>query len=385
MKKHIYQILCTAIITLAFFACDNKEGDGLAPINKDAQPALQRMRVTDKDSTITAAAFGQVVALMGSGLEAVNKMTINGVNVELNQNYITGSNIIFTVPSILPTEMTDKLIVSTAKGKTAEIPFTLTLPVPSVAGMYNEFAEPGSIATVTGNYFYFLEKVTFDTGGDAEIISYTDTEIVIRVPDGAASGDRITVTGSEGSGKSNFFYRDVSMGLMDFDIPATSWGSAFCWGALPVAEEANGNHYGSIKGTNLPILGGYSDRYLASTCYFEYNFPSGLPEDYLLKFEINVQETWSIGTLYVYVTSTLYAYKFNPWNERGVTTNGWYTVSLNLSDFATIPDPDKDPIPIGTTNINTITDFRVMFVNDEEIPLYDISVDNFRLQKKTLD
>lgn len=397
-----YKIWILPALILAIFialpACDKKEGDGLAPIDEDAQPVIERLRIVEKDSTIVSGTFGEAIAIVGSGLEAVNKVLFNGVETALNINFVTGNTIICDVPATIPTEITNKLEVITGKGKRAETSFTLELPKPVVTTMYNEYAAPGSTTSIIGQYFYFVDKVTFEKSGQAEIIAYTDTEIVIVVPENAEPGERVTVTNITGDAKSNFLYHDYSMGLMDFDIPATSWGNAICWGNLPIVDDATqavSGKYGSIKGEKLPILGGYNDKYLASTCNFAYGF-SGNLDDYFVKFEMNVQESWAIGTLQIMVFAWAYdgqpgppifQYDFKPWSERGVVTQGWQTMVVNLSDFYQ-PAKDKDnkdiKIPINI-NVSDIQNFRIMFVNDEEIPKYDISVDNFRLAKKTLE
>jgi hypothetical protein len=372
-------LLPVFILTLiaGWVACDDKEGDGLASINQAAQPAIERLRVLDIDSTIVSATFGEIIAIVGSGLEAVTNVRFNGVEATLNINYITKNLIICSVPDALPEEISNRLEVVTAKGKRAETEFTLELPLPLVTTMYNEYVEPGATASILGKYFFFVESVTFEKSGNAEIVSYTDDEIVIVVPDGATPGERIMVSNTVGNALSDFYYRDESMLLMDFDHPATDWGGSFCWGDLPLSDDesqAVSGLFGTIQGEALGILGDYSSQYLASTCYFDYQF-SGLGADYLLKFEINLQETWSIGKLVITInadTDDQHRYEFRPWVGSGATTDGWHTISINLSDF--------EP---AVENLGTITDFRIMFVNDADIPLYNIGIDNFRLSKKS--
>jgi hypothetical protein len=397
MKK-IYRYFYPALILFAVFAavlasCSEDEAD---------QPLITDVRVTTKDSTITAGEFGLTIAIQGSGLGDVEKVFFNDVEAELNPVYVTSTNIICHVPDSPPTTISNKVTVMTASGKTATYDFVVVLPEPVILGVYNEYALPGTENAVVGNYFYVISKVLVgDT--EVEITRITPAVIYFIMPENAET-TTVTVVGEGGTTTSTFRLNETEGNMVNFDIPATTWGSDVCWGDserinpedsdIPVVS----GRYARIKQTNLAATG-YQGDWVFSTCYFNFGLASGSHEDKMFKFEINVVKAWKAGSYTIRIGSSEgnFVYKFKPWDTdalraSGVKTSGWATVYIPLSEFHKIGSDDKviEPV-VQIANVSTITDLYVAFGNADKdadgndakvIPAHHVALDNFRIVDK---
>jgi hypothetical protein len=401
MKK-IYRHFYPALILFAVFAvvlasCSEDETD---------QPVITNVRVTAKDSTITSGEFGLTVAIQGSGLSGVQKVFFNDVEAELNPTYITNNNIICHVPDSPPTTINNKVTVVTASGQTATFDFVVVLPKPVIWGVYNEYALPGAWNAVAGEYFYVISKVLVgDT--QVEITEVTPTAIFFIMPENAET-TTVTVIGEGGTTTSTFRLNETEGRMVNFDIPATGWGSDVCWGDserinpedsdIPVVS----GRYARIKQTNLAATG-YQADWVFSTCYFDFGLAPGSHEDKMFKFEVNVVKTWKAGYYRITIGTPegSFLYKFKPWDTEalrssGVKTSGWATVYIPLSEFHKIgTDDDGNEIIlepfVQIADASTITDLNVAFGNADKdadgkdakaIAAHHVALDNFRIVDK---
>src|SRR5688500_7734563 len=277
MKK-IYRYFYPALIIFAVFAavlvsCSEDEAD---------QPLITNVRLTEKDSTIAGGEFGLMIAIQGSGLSDVRKVLFNDVETLLVPTFITSTNIICLIPDSPPATINNKDTVITASGKTATYDFTVILPEPVILGVYNEYALPGTENAIIGNYFYVISKVLVgDT--EVEITRITPGVIYFVMPENAET-TTVTVTGEGGTTTSTFRLNETEGNMVNFDIPATGWGSDVCWGDserinpddsdIPVVA----GRYARIKQTNLAATG-YQGDWVFSTCYFNFGLAPGSHED----------------------------------------------------------------------------------------------------------
>jgi len=397
MKK-IYRHFYPALILFAVFAaalgsCSDDETD---------QPLITNVRVTAKDSTVTGGEFGLTIAIQGSGLSHVNKVFFNDVEVVLNPTYITSNNIICSVPDSPPTTINNKVTVMTASGQTATYDFVVVLPKPVIWAVYNEFALPGAGNAVIGNYFYVISKV-FVGETQVEITKVTPTAIFFIMPPNAET-TTVTVVGEGGTTTSTFRLNETVGNMVNFDIPATTWGSDVCWGDTERINPEDSDipvvagRYARIKQTNLAATG-YQGDWVFSTCYFNFGLAPGPAEDKIFKFEMDVVKTWKAGSYTIKIGSSEgnFVYKFKPWDTdalraSGVKTSGWTTVYIPLSEFHKTGSDDKVIEPfVQIANTATITDLYVAFGNADKdadgndakvIPAHHVALDNFRIVDK---
>lgn len=372
--KHFKHILILTLATLI-------AGAGLLSscTEDESQPIITGIRVTTKDSTITAGQFNLVVAIVGSGLESVTKVLFNDVSAELNPAFVSGSAIVVTIPDDVPTEITNKVTVITSGGNRTSFDFETLLPEPLVTGLYNEFAPAGQENKVLGNYFYFIEKVMI---GDisVRITKVTATAITFEMPNQSVAKLPVTVVGAGGTTTSTFKIQD-EFNLVNFDIAATTWGSDVCWGGMPRIDPPNSalpvisGRYAMMDARDLPKSDFNSD-WLFSTCGFNFGLPAEGEADKVLKFEVNIPDPWKGGYFSIYINET-YVYNYKPWDTdaykvTGFSTDGWTTVSIPLSEFS------------GTiNNLSTINNFKVQFSTpDTDVSRLHVAMDNFRIVDK---
>ncbi len=388
---YIKQILVVAIISATIVSCGD-DGEGV--------PVVSNIRVTASDSTITAGEFGLTIAIQGNNLGSVRHLYFNDVEVYLNPVYVTNSNIIVVVPDSPPSEINNLITLVTESGQTITASFEVILPDPVVEAVYNEFALPGSENKVLGKYFYVIESVMV---GDiaVEITSYTDTEITFTMPETATDLDRVTVKSASGVEiVSTFRLRETEGNMINFDIPATSWGSDVCWGDSERINPENSElpvisgRYARIKQTDLAKTG-YQGDWVFSTCWFDgFNLPAVSYENKVFKLEANVVEPWKGGRYKIRIgldDGSVFIYNFQPWNtdefrETGLTTNGWKTFVVPLSEFhQAVNDVEVEPIK-RIPDLSRIRDLRVDFHNgndeDEQISSHYVALDNLRIVDK---
>lgn len=369
---------------LCFQSCENKD-------DVEGTPSITNVRLLDPaaaDSSLSAALPGSKVVIQGQNLASVLKVYFNDFEATFNSALGSDKNIIITIPTEAPTKAVNPAVTSkirvVTKGGEATYDFSLTSPEPVLGSLYSEFVKPGGTIIINGDYFYNIKNVKLGTT-NLEILSSTDKEIRAKMP-AVAAIDYLTVEGEFGTVKTNFKMNDSTFHMMNFDVPATTWGSTVCYGSaaiLPATDPgAISGKYSRIKQTNLPATG-YDDKWVLSTCYFEFKLPAGAAEARQFKFEHNVVEAWKAGKYDITLNAggTDYIYSFQPWNSTeyqsaGYTTNGWKTAVIELTEF-------KSAAGGTIADVSKITDLKVSFgTPDTVIDSFNTSVDNFRIVAK---
>ncbi len=381
--KAVTGIVAAAGVLLAFQSCDNDEVGGA--------PVITNVRLLDPtkaDSSLSAAEPGSLIVIQGNNLGGVLKVFFNDFEATFNSALASSSNIVITIPGEAPTKavdagVPDKIRVLT-KGGEAAYDFVLTAPQPVISGLYSEFVKANGTVVINGNYFYNISAVRLGST-DLQILTATVTQITAKVP-GTVPLEAITVVGEFGSAVTPFRLNDQEGHMINFDVPATTWGSEVCWGGAPIIPatdpDAISGKFSRIREKNLPATG-YADAWVFSTCYFEFKLPAGPAANRLFKFEHNIAEPWKAGKYDITITSegSEYVYSFMPWNTTeyaatGYQTNGWKTAVIELSDF-------KNSTGSTIVDVSVITDLKVLFnTPDEVIDSFNGSVDNFRIVKK---
>ena len=179
------------------------------------------------------------LALIGSNLRSVVKVKFNDKTAVLNNSYITDNVLIVDVPKGVPVEVTDMIYLYNTNGEVTTYPFKVVIPAPSINTMSNEYAKPGTIAKVIGEYIVDYPdsplEVFFKDANDnnvkAEIleIDENNTSATVRIPENAAEGT-ITMKTLYGTSTSGFHYLESRGLLFDFDTPVK--GTDFVLGSI---------------------------------------------------------------------------------------------------------------------------------------------------------
>lgn len=385
--KNIYKTalgLCLAAgMLLSFQSCNDDDVDGA--------PAITNVRLLDPtkaDSSLNAAEPGSLIVIQGQNLGSVMKVYFNDFEATFNAALGSNSNLVVTIPANAPTKAVDanvsnKIKVQTRGGE-ATYDFVLSAPTPVLTGLYSEFVKPGGTLVINGDYFYNIKSVKVGAT-NLQILNTTVKQITAKMPATAVS-DIVTVEGEFGSVKTAFKVNSMEGHMVNFDVPATTWGAEVCWGGAPIVPATDANaisgKYSRIKQTKLPATG-YADAWVFSTCSFDFKLAAGPAAERQFKFEHNIAEPWKAGKYEITITAggTEFVYAFQPWNSTeftatGYQTNGWRTAVIELSEFksasgGTIADASK------------VSDLKVSFGSaDVAIASFNGSVDNFRIVKK---
>lgn len=378
-------ILLIGLMTVGLISCDDEE---------EALPSITNVRVIAKDSSIVGGEFGLPIAIQGTNLGSVIEVWFNDVKADLSPVYVTNSNILVFVADGGPTEVTNTITLVTSSGQRITADFQTILPPPVIYQLYNEFAKPGTENYVIGEYFFDIEKVLI---GDQEVeILAKSEDLILFVMPATVGVDRVTVIGAGGTTVSAFRLNETEGNMINFDIPATTWGSDVCWGDAerinPDASDIEpvAGRYTRIKQTDLAATG-YQGDWVISTCWFDFGLEPGPAEEKVFRFEVYIGESWKAGAYIMNIgteSDEEFRYEWKPWDveayrESGVKTSGWATVAIPVTYFIKYKD-DAYVSPTQTiADVSKIRNLYVAFSNGGDdaakIPAHFVALDNFRI------
>lgn len=384
--KFVGIVLATALVAVGLNSC--KQDPHKYVVTK-GQPVIKYVTTTEAsaaDSLITGAATEAVICIVGENLTSVKEVYFNDLKAILSSSFITYNTMIVQVPASIPGEVSNKIFFKAENGATVEFPFEVEVPGPTVTGTVCEYVLPGKQGVLIGNYFVDDPNVPLEVvmpdGQNAEIISFTQTQLTYIVPEGSTASGKITVKTIYGSCESSFNFRDKTNILFDWDADAASvttpMGKANGWqpatahiGVMPDAEAIDGN-YIYFTGDLVAGPGAVWDEGPWSFTFWPgdnwgtvYPNLKDNPEfaailaankwDALkLKFEVCIPKAsaWAAQGLGIYFTPASYVDGTNqnnayyadatfprawyiPWKDSGsFDTNGeWITVTIPMTEF----------------------------------------------------
>ena len=379
-------LLFFLLLAVGFVSCDDNEDE--------ATPVVTNIRVIAKDSSIVGGEFLLPIAIQGNNLGSVTEVWFNDVKATLSPVYVTNSNILVYVADDGPTEVNNKITLVTRSGKRVTVDFETILPPPVILQLYNEFAKPGTENIVIGNYFFAIEKVLIGEN-EVEIISQTPNSIKFKMPD-AVGMDRVTVVGAGGTAVSAFRLNETEGNMINFDIPATTWGSDVCWGDAERINPADSEiepvagRYTRIKQSDLAATG-YQGDWVVSTCWFDFGLPVADASEKVLRFEAYIGVPWKAGRYLIMIgteSGESFRYEWKPWDTNeykssGIKTNGWRTFYVPMTEFRKFAD-NAYVNPVKTiSDVSKIRDLRIDFTNSGDgaavISSHYVALDNFRM------
>jgi hypothetical protein len=225
--------------------------------------------------------------------------------------------------------------------------------------MDNEYADPGQEVTIYGSALYLVESVTLPDGttlSTDQIEAATNgTSASFQIPSSASTQEgAITYTTASGSSESTptFRYRDTQGMLLNWD-DYSGWQG---WNAA-VASSSNAEFGPGAEGS-YAILGGVGEIPVGDNSWYngaqainlnnqEWVAPDNLgesPENFAVKFELNIAEEWESGNILIHLIETSdgyqsgYGYRVQPWRQedgsvQAVNWEGWRTITVPLSEF----------------------------------------------------
>lgn len=283
--KSILLLIMMAALAWVFTACSENED-----LVNNGEPRILYVRITDpaaSDSLLVAATLGNVIAIVGDNLGNTKELWFNDQQATLTPTYITSTTILVTVPSTAPVELTNKIKLVFKDGRELLHDFVIDLPAPQVVSMNKEYASPGEVTVIRGDYFFEPITVTFTGGVTGEVVSVEQTKMEVIIPEDAEPGP-ITFTTNFGTTVSSLHYWDQRNIILNYD-DLTAAGS---WRPGPVeSEDGIDGNYLKLFGTlnaNQKIEDNFESQFWGHTRYPEGNLFEGNPEDLVLKFEARV-------------------------------------------------------------------------------------------------
>jgi len=137
-----------------------------------------------QDSTTATGNLNNTYEIIGKNLGSATKLTINGVTVYFNRALGSDSELIFNIPSTIPTTQpqSNKLVVTTLHGSVT-YDFTVLPPPPTISTTSDYNYTGGEQLTFTGVSFNSVTGITLKgTTIAVTIVSKTDTTMVVKMP-----------------------------------------------------------------------------------------------------------------------------------------------------------------------------------------------------------
>ena len=391
MTKHIFFLCLAGVFALESCHKNNQPGPMITGVRADL--------ASPNDSTLSFVNPGQYVILDGAGLSSTQQILFDGVPATYNSALAAEQTLVIQVPSIpftsLDTTKANTIEVMTTRGNYI-YHFPVVPPPPAVAAISNEFAHPGDVITLTGQYLFLMESVTFPGGIAATQYTTTaaGTSMTVTVPAGATTGGGIILTSQGGTSSTEpaAGFRDTRGMLCDFD----TWNQ-YSWGASNIVDSPsftgnNGNFAQlSFSGVNAGDFGWYNGGRSINTNSVQWIASDSLSNpisDYALKFEIYVKIPWIVGSFYIVPNYTwTYLAAYAGWKANSdstmVSTNQWQTVVVPLTNFQTNDGAGTPPSSLTTFLGGGNQSMSIMFVNDgtKTVTNFDAGIDNIRVVK----
>lgn len=334
--KSISKILMILLLMVGaasvFISCKKHE--------EDAIPSVSYVRVTrpeSSDSLLVGAGQGQLIAIVGTNLHNAVQIWFNDQQATLTPTYISKTSILVSVPSTIPTAVTNSLKIIFRNGYELRHNFQVQISKPVVSSMLSEFVNDGDVAVIHGNYFYAPLTVTFTGGAVGEIVTLKDQQIDVKVPVGAQPGP-ITVKTNFGEVTSEFMFRDPRPKVIDGDPHEGWWGTYLV--TTPGAGDPvkiSGNYYRMRKQVKSwtwdapEVAGGPAN----SMPNHSKNIPDAAiikPEDYNLKFEVNTLKPYNGNRISFNVGLTAEDNNAYIWPAPFDTKGQWQTVIIPFDE-----------------------------------------------------
>lgn len=402
MKNIFRNIALVLVASLSLYSCQ-QDTEIVNNVDSNSVPTIKYIRPTDTtvaDQLLTSGAMGDMIAIIGEGLEGVRSIYFNDVAAELNPVLITPNSIICQIPAVMPTEITNTMTLITGKGVEVVYDFAVEIPKPFISSTSCEWAKVGTDMKLYGQYFFPLKEgdtpfiVTFPGGVVAEVKSYTENEIVVVVPECNLSGE-ITVEGEYGASLTKFKYRDDEGMFIDFEDISWDW-----WGYTTAYVK---NDDQSLSGAYVEMVGSAADwnwntsglaLYMADNInedgsFVENLIPEGAdPANYTFKFEARIN-SWSDLDMSMWFSGAYNTFTTDGeegqfhWSgfKDGTPKGEWVTISVPMTSFNTNKEESVTDRVVTAADMGSFSIFFFGACDDAANIGTPISIymDNFRL------
>jgi hypothetical protein len=356
--KIIPVLMMSAMLLIA--SCD-EDGDGMNIETPNGDPVVDYVRLSDpatSDSLLVSATLGTGIVIVGKNLGGTREVWFNDKQASVTPTWVTNKTVFASVPSFAPSKVTNILYLVDANKDTLKHSFVVSIPEPELYSAKNEWPLSGENLVINGDYFFEPVTVTFTGGVVGEVVSVSQTQVEVAVPEGATEGP-VTLATNFGSTESTFHVWDKRNVILNFDDKvANGW-------RIGLREDTDGPIDGKYlvvggniaknqrdEGPGAPAESPLTMEYWGGPAGRTENFYPLYPNsyrDYVLKFEAKVNK-WYGGHLNLCLSTPthsgsnqeIWSNSLNaravwaPWVASGeeFSTDGeWITVVVPMSEF----------------------------------------------------
>ncbi|MVT09049.1 glycan-binding surface protein [Chitinophaga tropicalis] len=345
--KHHYRSLLFLAFATAFAwmlsACKKDVTEGAPVIT-----SVRNYAAAPADTLVNGITTGQWVVLIGHNLKDAVQISFNGIPATINSVMFSDTSAAVLVPAVIPfpsvsAEDLNTIRYVTRQGATT-FTFDIVAPPPSITSISNENANEGDSVYIYGLNLFFINELTF---AGTPVTSYATagdgTSVGFVLPALTQSGP-VVVTTKSGMASTPFNVNDNTTGVLcNFDeINTFNWGTGIDNSSANFP--GNRGNYAVLSNGILPAGDGTWWDWQRSINTNDVQWvPAdslGLSlDDYALKFEISVPNTWTGTSIYVIKGYSFdYMARYEPWQGTNgaissFATKGWRTVTIPLSLF----------------------------------------------------
>ncbi|WP_299152936.1 hypothetical protein [uncultured Christiangramia sp.] len=233
IKIRIAEPIFMVLFASLLFSCDS-DFDVISPEGGDGPPVITSVSEAREDVAVTQGVLENTYIIRGENFSTLKAIYFNGVQASVNLALTTDNLTFATVPESAPyVGQSNELVLENLSGSTSYDFSLLTIDdfteatidgVKTVTLLGGDFSETSSVTFVSGT-----EEDGNLVENEAEILSVSETEVTVAVPDGVEQAfiyletSRGAVTQSDSYGFSYSIYIDA----LNPDWEMSQWGGTF--------------------------------------------------------------------------------------------------------------------------------------------------------------
>ena len=299
----------------------------------------------DDDNAVIYELRTETITITGGNFVKVKSVSIAGIEVS---KFIVSNlrTIKFELPDEVPIEVV-KIVVQAVAGSIETEFSILEASKPKILDIPAEWVDEGGTNRIIGTNLINISKIKIN--GTIEVTDFEVNDdfnvLDFEMPAGVDAGEMTIVLENDKGVFSDAFtspHKTVHQLWWNYDNVNKCWANGVKGTADGVASISG--EYAKFEGDINPSWWDASVMYAG--CFAFKNDVIASPNDYVLKFEMNVVNPWSAGSIAVRIDTEdaetnkdeqRFEYQYKPYEgleeSEEFTTNGWVTVSLPLSNW----------------------------------------------------
>ncbi|WNH11337.1 IPT/TIG domain-containing protein [Thalassobellus suaedae] len=200
IKNILAFFIMASIVVSSLSSCSTDDNDSASFVS----PVINSVsKAEEGDLTPTNVGYANnMYVIKGAGFTSIEKIYFNDTDTYFNPTLVTDTAIFVNIDQNTPYENASSELKIVTAGGTVIYPFVIAPPGPQMLRGFNPVnAADGDEITIYGNFF--LDPVVTFGSIQAEVVSNTLTEIVVKAPAGS-NHQYITVTTISGSVASTY-------------------------------------------------------------------------------------------------------------------------------------------------------------------------------------